>query len=209
MIKTTKFDSIKANNQIYFRYGHNCNRTLLLHYGFAIEGNKYEHISTSFNITQSLEEFPDVLEKVKEKRISLLRKFKVYNHRLNIDLIVFFRLNNWTFYGEKSVEELFAVTNLEKEIAILEQIVGFLEESEQIYGDDYDLTDKGLNYHQYFTMVYHIEKLTIIRKQVLLFNLLIEILTKIESGMTIAESSKNLSRSEQTVLQPYLNTIRN
>lgn len=103
IIKTTKFDHIMPNNQVYFRYGHNCNRSLLTHYGFAIEGNKYEHCYVSFNIAECMADFPDTLEKVKEKRVSLLRKFKVYGHRLNIDLIIFFRVNSWTFYGDKAV----------------------------------------------------------------------------------------------------------
>jgi hypothetical protein len=41
IIKTSKFDRADPGQQIYFRYGHNSNRSLLLRYGFAIEGNKY------------------------------------------------------------------------------------------------------------------------------------------------------------------------
>lgn len=36
VLKTSKFDRFPANNQIYFRYGRNSNRELLLQYGFAI-----------------------------------------------------------------------------------------------------------------------------------------------------------------------------
>lgn len=126
IIKTGKSDRFQPNNQIYFRYGHNSNRTLLLHYGFAIEGNKYEHCWLTFNLTQYLIEFPDVIDNVMDKHLSLLRKFKIYNHRLNIDLIIFFRLNNWLFYGEKAIEEIFHVMNTSKEIKILKQIVEIL-----------------------------------------------------------------------------------
>lgn len=71
-------------------------------------------------------EFPDVIDRVMEKHLSLLRKFKIYNHRLNMDLIIFFRLNNWLFYGEKAVEEIFNVVNVSKEIKILDQIAEIL-----------------------------------------------------------------------------------
>ena len=45
-----------------------------------------------------------------------------------MDMIVFFRLNNWSFWGEKAVEEIFTVTknNYQKEIKILSQILEHL-----------------------------------------------------------------------------------
>lgn len=99
VLKTDKFDRFEPSNQVYFRYGRNSNRSLLLKYGFAIEGNKYEHLWVSFSITQCVEEFPDVLQKVMEKKLSLLRKFKIHHHILNMDIIIFFRLNSWLFYN--------------------------------------------------------------------------------------------------------------
>lgn len=119
MIKTSKFDQFQPNNQIYFRYGRNSNRSLLLRYGFAIEGNKYEHAWVSFSIAQCFEDFPDILEKVMDKKLSLLRKFKIHHHILNMDIIIFFRLNNWSFYHEQAVNEIFKVVNIPKELAIL------------------------------------------------------------------------------------------
>lgn len=104
IIRASKKDRFEKNNQIYFRYGPNSNRTLLLHYGFAIEGNKYQHVWISLTMDKYFSQFPDVLDRVMEKKSSLLRKFKIYNHRLNIDLIIFLRLKHWTFYGEKSVQ---------------------------------------------------------------------------------------------------------
>jgi hypothetical protein len=72
---------------------------LLLQYGFAIEGNKYEHVWLSFGITQCVEDFPFILPAVREKKLSLLRKFRLHHHILNMDIIIFFRLNSWNFYG--------------------------------------------------------------------------------------------------------------
>lgn len=50
-------------------------------------------------------------------------------------MIIFFRLNNWTFWGEKAVEELFSVVSYEKEIAILEQIASILNNNIEAYDD--------------------------------------------------------------------------
>lgn len=143
-----------------------------------------------------------------DKKLSLMRKFKIYSHRLNIDMIVFFRLNSWVFYGEKAVEEIFSVVNIPKELAILQQILSILSDNVAMYDDAYDLTDKSLNYHQYFTAVYHIEKLTILKKQVIMVTRLIEILTKVDSGVPLEEAAKDLTRAERTVLRPYLNTVK-
>jgi len=74
-----------------------------LRYGFAIEGNKYEHMWLSFDIGNTLVHFPDTLQMLEEKHLSLRRKFKIKINRLNMELILFFRLNSWSFYGKHSV----------------------------------------------------------------------------------------------------------
>jgi len=40
-------------------------------YGFAIEGNKYENLKISFNITQIIGDYPGMMHKVVEKNLSL------------------------------------------------------------------------------------------------------------------------------------------
>lgn len=96
-----------------------------------------------------------MLEKVMDKKLSLLRKFKIHHHILNMDIIIFFRLNNWNFYHEQAVNEIFQVINIQKELAILEQIISILQDNLDAYAGEYDLTDKNLTYHQYFIAVYH------------------------------------------------------
>ena len=108
-----------------------------------------------------------------------MRKFKLYHHRLNLDLIIFFRLNNWTFYEEKTINELFSVIYLEKEITIIEQIVEILKQYLKPYDHEYDLADKALDYHSYFRQIYHLEKKNILNKQIHLFNLIINVLKKL------------------------------
>ena len=64
-----------------------------------------------------------------EKKLSLLRKFKVYGHRFCYDMLVFFRLNSWTFWGEKAVDDIFSVTNAQRELAILEQVAAATDDA--------------------------------------------------------------------------------
>lgn len=207
VLKTDKFDRFEPSNQVYFRYGRNSNRSLLLKYGFAIEGNKYEHLWVSFSITQCVEEFPDVLQKVMEKRLSLLRKFKIHHHILNMDIIIFFRLNSWTFYNQQAVTEIFSVVDLEKEVAILEQIISILQQNADNYEGEYDLTDQSLNYHQYFIAVYHKEKYSLIQRQIEMLRKLTTILVSMQSGKSKEEAAQFLTKSEAKIMKHYLDSI--
>jgi hypothetical protein len=65
----------------------------------------------SFDIIGALIGFPDTLSNIENKGLSLRRKYKICHNRLNIDIIMFFRLNSWYFYGIKSVNELFKITD--------------------------------------------------------------------------------------------------
>jgi hypothetical protein len=163
---TGKRDHYDKNNQVYFCYGRNSNRTLLLRYGFVLEGNKYEHVWLSFDIVGALVGFPDTVEKLEEKALSLRRKFKIKYNRLNVELIFFFRLNSWSFFGKQSIEELFKVTDYSKEIAILQQIKDQLTFRHEIFKGTYDLRDKNLSYHEYFVNVYHQEKEKILAQHI-------------------------------------------
>jgi hypothetical protein len=158
---------------------------------------------------QCLQEFPDVLESVMAKKLSLLRKFKVQHHIFNLDAVLFFRLNSWAFFHEAAVEEIFAVAPaaFPKELAILRQIAEILEANRETYAGEWDLTDPALGYHQYFVAVYHREKLAIINKQLKLLRTAMEILTRIGEGQSKAEATATLSSSERHILRHYLHGI--
>lgn len=91
-MQTSKFDRIYPNNQVFFRYGRDTNKSLLLGYGFAFEGNKYEYVSIIENISHLANPYPDLREKLKANEISTIIKFKIYRHLLNIDIITYYRL---------------------------------------------------------------------------------------------------------------------
>jgi hypothetical protein len=158
---------------------------------------------------QCLQEFPDVLESVMAKKLSLLRKFKVQHHIFNLDAVLFFRLNSWAFFHEAAVEEIFTVAPaaFPKELAILRQIAEILEANRETYAGEWDLTDPALGYHQYFVAVYHREKLAIINKQLKLLRTAMEILTRLGEGQSKAEATATLSSSERHILRHYLHGI--
>jgi hypothetical protein len=207
VIKTSKLDRVEPNGQVYFKYGNHSNRSLLLRYGFAIEGNKYEHVWVSFGVAQGVADFPDVLEGLMAKRLSLRRKFKLYAHRFCLDLLLFFRLNSWTFWGERAVADVFRVTSAQRELAILEQVAAVLRESAEVFEEEADLSDPALGYHAYFTAVYHREKRRILQKQLRLLAACTEVFTRLEEGACLAEATDALSKPERILLAHYISSI--
>lgn len=83
-LKSHERDNFLSNHEVYFCYGRNSNRTLLMRYGFAIEGNKYEHVWLSYDISLPLKYMPDLLKMVQEKGLSLRRNYKIKPTSLNI-----------------------------------------------------------------------------------------------------------------------------
>lgn len=88
------------------------------------------------------------------------------------------------FYGAQALDQIFAVTNVQKEICILEQIVTIYESNLETYSEVGDLKDPKLNYHEYFIAVYHRQKHTILKKQIKMLVKLIKILQDMESGLS-------------------------
>jgi hypothetical protein len=124
IIKASKLDHFKANNQVYFRYGRDTNRNLLLDYGFAIEGNKYEYFSIVINLLDHLKELPNFVAKIASKELPLTTKFKIYHHILNTDIISYYRLLSWA--NSKENHDFFQVKDLKNEINILQRVMDHL-----------------------------------------------------------------------------------
>lgn len=55
---------------------------------------------------------PDLMNRIQKLGLSIRRKYKLNYCRLNMDLILFFRLNSWNLYGIDSLNDIFYVTNI-------------------------------------------------------------------------------------------------
>jgi hypothetical protein len=93
-----------------------------------------------------------------------------------MELILFFRLNSWSYFSNKSVEELFKVKDYGKEICILVQLKESIEARLEMFKGPYDLTDPKLSYHEYFIAVYHQEKEKILSQHVEFLKSIIQLL---------------------------------
>jgi hypothetical protein len=76
---------------------------------------------------------PELVGRIEKLGLSIRRRYKVNYTRLNLDLIIFFRLNSWELFGLESLDEIFFVVCMKKEVLILEQIVKSLEMYLEIY----------------------------------------------------------------------------
>ena len=59
---------------------------------------------------------PELAKRVEEFHLSTYRKYKLSYCKLNIDLIIFFRLRKWNFKDAESVNSIFFVVNISYEL---------------------------------------------------------------------------------------------
>ena len=65
---------------------------------------------------------PALLERMKKLRLSIRRKFNINRCRLNLELIMFHRLNSWNLTSIESLNDIFFVMDIERELEILAQV---------------------------------------------------------------------------------------
>ena len=107
-----------------------------------------------------------MFELIQNKGLSVNYKVKLKSFTFALEPIVFFRMCDWKL-THHTLEDIFFVTDLDKEIKYLSQAKEMYSEYLSYYKNvDYDLTDNSLNYHQYFVKVYNIEKKKIIELQI-------------------------------------------
>ena len=91
-----KRDFFEEGNQVYFCYGRLSNRMMLERYGVALEGNKFDHVWVKVDLLRHLEAYPDVLEIMQLRSLSLKRKFKVKRREFCMELLQFIRMTKWS-----------------------------------------------------------------------------------------------------------------
>jgi hypothetical protein len=168
-------------SQIYFSYGKLSNRTLLVRYGFSLEDNPYEHVWVKFKLGKHIEAYPDLFDLIQSKGLPVNYKVKLKAYTYALETVVYFRMCAWkaTHHG---LEDIFCVTDVDRELTCLEQVrTVYLECLEMYEGIKEDLTDGSLGYHGYFARVYNLEQKKIIRLQLELTDYLSNLLAKIKT----------------------------
>jgi hypothetical protein len=85
----------EQNEQVYFRYGHISNRTMLIRYGCCIEDNAYEYVWFRLPVGKALSPYPDLFEKVQEKGLPIYDKLKLKGNVWIFELYLWLKLLKW------------------------------------------------------------------------------------------------------------------
>lgn len=154
-----KKDRFNKDNQVYFRYGRLSNRKMLECYGMTIEGNKYDHLWVRIDGLKYLSAYPDMLERMQSRRLTLKYKFKVKRREFSMELVLFYRMVNWSRMRH-TIEELFTPVDLNREVKALHGYEDLLKEivaqEDKESALEEELKKPGLGYHGYFAVVYRL-----------------------------------------------------
>ena len=118
------------------------------------------------------------------------------------DFLLFSKGINWNIENNK-IEELFEQKNLDLEIMGLNFMKEIIEKSlNKLFITDYKenfemISDKNLNYHEHFAVIYRIERQRILLLHKQIVNVAIEIVRKMQKGLKFDEASQRVEEFEE------------
>ncbi|CAD8207605.1 unnamed protein product [Paramecium pentaurelia] len=210
-------DPFEKGAQVYFCYSRLSNRKMLLKYGMALEYNKYD------SAFLRVEFFKYIKNKVglwiiHRFKLNKLKRFKLKHIIPPYEFIVFCKLIYWNS-NVHSVDTIFKIQDLQLERKalslaleiLLEQNSKFKETVEDL---EQSLLDKSLGYHQYFAVVYRLEKLRIYRRNIYLINIIIIVLDKMMNGVPFEQASERTEydfdfyETNRYILRKYFDQLK-
>ncbi|CAD8091646.1 unnamed protein product [Paramecium sonneborni] len=179
-------DYFEKGSQVYFCYSQLSNRQMILKYGMALEYNK-------FNSAFLRVEYFEYLNKKQAKwlahqfKLDKYKRFKLKFIKPPYELIIFCKLVYWDL-NVQSVDTIFQIQDLQLEKQGLSLALTILEKensqfTEKIEDLEKQLFDKSLGYHEYFALVYRLERLRIYNYNINLIKIMIVVLDKIMKGV--------------------------
>ena len=187
VMKASWKDQFEKNSQVFFCYGRLSNRLMLLRYGMTLEWNKYEHIHFKIAYTNEFKDNHFILRKIKNFRLNKWNRFKLRRVSFNIDLINYCKATVWNF-DKHSVESLLKPVNSDLELVGLNKAMEFLEKflgefKNTIEELENKLKDPNVFYHEYFAIVYKLERQRVVTFHLQAIKVLIEIIGRLKKGI--------------------------
>ena len=202
ILRNSEKDYFLKNSQVYFCYGRLSNRKLLSRYGMALEYNKYDHVFIKITFLDYLKTSKDFINYLKNFELQKTRVFKLQATKFNLDFLLFSKGIHWNIENNK-IEELFEQKNLDLEIMGLNFMKEIIEKSlNKLFITDYKenfemISDKNLNYHEHFAVIYRIERQRILLLHKKIVNVAIEIVRKMQKGLKFDEASQRVEEFEE------------
>ena len=188
VMKTSWKDQFEKDSQVFFCYGRLSNRLMLLRYGMALEWNKYEHVHFKISYMNEFKDNYFVLKKIKYFRLNKWKTFKLRRTSFNVDLLNYCKANFWIL-GEHSIDSLLKPVNSEFELIGLSKAQEFLEQflkgfTNSMEEHENQLKNPNVTYHEYFAIVYKLERQRVVAFHLQAIKVLIEIIRRLKKGIT-------------------------
>lgn len=126
VMKCSSKDQFERRSQVYFCYGRLSNRSLLMRYGMTLEYNKYDHVFMRVPFLHRLTELMKSKVKPYCYNVSKFKKFKVRRYDFNLEVLAFCRIAHFSL-PDSTVNSVFYITNLKKEILVLDAVIQIYE----------------------------------------------------------------------------------
>ncbi|CAD8199077.1 unnamed protein product [Paramecium pentaurelia] len=210
-------DPFEKGSQVYFCYSRLSNRQMLLKYGMALEYNKYDSTFLRVEYLKYLKN-KEAIWIVHRFKLNKFKRFKLKFTVPPYGLIVFCKSVNWTLY-ENSIDTLFKINDLKLERKALLLARQILVEENSKFKDTIEelekqLYDQSVGYHEYFAIVYRLERLRLYRYNINLINICIVVLDKIMNGVPFLEAIQKTEydnefyETNRNVLNTYFEQMR-
>ena len=220
IMKASSQDQFEQGSQVYFCYGRLSNRKMLLRYGMALEYNKYDHVHFKLPYFSYIDSNAWLISKLKEHKVSKFKKLKARRRSFNPQLVNFYKAAAWR-YKSHSIEELLEPKNSDLELIGLEGVKKLFDDylSSCKHGEaelEKMLYDENIGYHEYFAVVFNLERQRCIRFHFRATLVLIEIMRRLTKSLKLnfalvrvdeLETEEEFHRN-RFFLSKYINRLR-
>ncbi|CAD8063540.1 unnamed protein product [Paramecium primaurelia] len=184
-------DYFEKGSQVYFCYSQLSNRMMILKYGMALEYNKFNSAFLRVEYLKYLQK-KEAIWIAHRFKLDKFKRFKLKFIKPPYELIIFCKLVYWDL-NIHTVETIFQIQDLKLEKKALNLALEIMDEenskfTEKIEDLEQQLKDKSLGYHEYFAIVYRLERLRIYRYNINLINIMIIAIDKIINGVPFEQA---------------------
>jgi len=189
IMKASSKDQFEKGAQVYFCYGRLSNRLMLLRYGCALEWNKYDHVHLKVPYTDEFKNNSYIKDKVIYFRMNKWKRFKLRRISFCTNLVDYCKATFFNINSKHTIDMLLTPSNPDLELLGLHKAKSLLEEflasfSHTLEENEQQLKDPNVFYHDYFAIVYKIERQRVAYSHLNGVNVLIEIIGRLKKGVT-------------------------
>ncbi|CAD8171220.1 unnamed protein product [Paramecium pentaurelia] len=217
VMKAASKDQFEKGAQVYFCYGRLSNRMMLMRYGMSLEYNKYDHAHLRIEYLKYIQS-NEAIWLVHKYQLSKYKRFKLKHSTFPIDLIVFCKSIYWTF-NVHSLDTFFKIQDLKLERRALQLALEILIEEIQKFQDKLEdneklLYDNTLGYHEYFAVIYRLERQRIYHHNINLIKICIVVIDRMLDGVPFEQATEKTQfdyeycETNRIILKKYFEQMR-